>query len=105
MIIITHVRDVMDSFTTHTMIIHRCKIPKVQGGTQKLYAQILMEEELYEKKRLNDEKKRKEVEQFINRFRAQATKASAVQSRIKALARHQKLDKLDEIRTLDFKFR
>ncbi len=105
LIIITHDRDFMDSVTTHTMIIHRCKMRKVAGGTQKLYDQILLEEEIYEKTRQNDEKKRKEVEQFINRFRAQATKASAVQSRIKALARHEKLDKLDEIRTLDFKFR
>jgi len=105
LIIITHDRDFMDSVTTHTMIIHRYKMRKVAGGTQKLYDQILMEEEIYEKTRQNDEKKRKEVEQFINRFRAQATKASAVQSRIKALARHEKLDKLDEIRSLDFKFR
>jgi len=105
MIIITHDRDFMDSVTTHTMIIHRYKMRKVAGGTQKLYDQILLEEEIYEKTRLNDEKKRKEVEQFINRFRAQATKASAVQSRIKALAKHEKLDKLEEIKTLDFKFR
>jgi ATP-binding cassette subfamily F protein 3 len=105
MIIITHDREFMDSVTTHTMIIHRCKMRKVAGGTQKLYDQILMEEEIYEKTRQNDEKKRKEVEQFINRFRAQATKASAVQSRVKALARHEKLDKLEEIKTLDFKFR
>ena len=105
MIIITHDREFMDSVTTHTMIIHRYKMRKVAGGTQKLYDQILMEEEIYEKTRQNDEKKRKEVEQFINRFRAQATKASAVQSRIKALARHEKLDKLEEIRNLDFKFR
>jgi ATP-binding cassette subfamily F protein 3 len=105
MIIITHDRDFMDSVTTHTMIIHRCKMRKIAGNTQKLYDQILLEEEIYEKTRQNDEKKRKEVEQFINRFRAQATKASAVQSRVKALARHEKLDKLDEIRNLDFKFR
>ncbi len=105
MIIITHDRDFMDSVTTHTMIIHRCKVRKVQGGTQKLYDQVLMEEEIYEKTRLNDEKKRREVEQFINRFRAQATKASAVQSRIKALARHERMDKLDAIQTLDFTFR
>jgi ATP-binding cassette subfamily F protein 3 len=105
MIIITHDRDFMDSVTTHTMIIHRCKMRKVSGGTQKLYGQILMEEEIYEKTRQNDEKKRKEVEQFINRFRAQATKASAVQSRVKALARHEKLDKLEEIKSLDFTFR
>ena len=105
LIIITHDRDFMDGVTTHTMIIHRRKMRKVAGGTQKLYDQILMEEEIYEKTRQNDEKKRKEVEQFINRFRAQATKASAVQSRIKALARHEKLDKLEEIKGLDFKFR
>ena len=105
LIIITHDREFMDSVTTHTMIIHRCKMRKVAGGTQKLYAQILLEEEIYEKTRQNDEKKRKEVEQFINRFRAQATKASAVQSRVKALARHETLGKLEEIKTLDFKFR
>src|SRR5512140_3300201 len=105
MIIITHDREFMDSVTTHTMIIHRCKMRKVAGNTQKLYDQILLEEEIYEKTRQNDEKKRKEVEAFITRFRAQATKASAVQSRVKALARHEKLDKLDEIRQLDFKFR
>ena len=78
LIIITHDREFMDSVTTHTMIIHRCKMRKVAGNTQKLYDQILLEEEIYEKTRQNDEKKRKEVEQFINRFRAQATKASAV---------------------------
>jgi ATP-binding cassette subfamily F protein 3 len=105
LIIITHDREFMDSVTTHTMIIHRCKMRKVAGGTQKLYAQILLEEEIYEKTRQNDEKKRKEVEQFINRFRAQATKASAVQSRVKALARHETLGKLEEIKSLDFKFR
>ena len=88
----------MDSVTTHTMMIHRYKMHKVAGGTQKLYDQILLEEEIYEKTRQNDEKKRKEMEQFINRFRAQATKASAVQSRVKALARHEKLDKLEEIK-------
>jgi ATP-binding cassette subfamily F protein 3 len=105
MIIITHDREFIDSVTTHTMIIHRCKVRKVQGGTKKLYDQVLMEEEIYEKTRLNDEKKRKEVEQFINRFRAQATKASAVQSRVKALARHERMEKLEEIQTLDFTFR
>jgi ATP-binding cassette subfamily F protein 3 len=105
LIIITHDREFMDSVTTHTMIIHRGKVRKVAGSTQKLYDQILMEEEIHEKTRQNDEKKRKEVEQFINRFRAQATKASAVQSRIKALAKHEKLNKLNEIKSLDFKFR
>jgi ATP-binding cassette subfamily F protein 3 len=105
LILITHDRDFMDSVTTHTMGIHRCTIRKIEGPTQKLYEQILMEEEVYEKTRINEEKKRKETEQFINRFRAQATRASAVQSKIKALQKKEKLEKISEIKNLDFEFR
>ena len=104
LILITHDRNFMDSVTTHTMVIHRCKIRKVQGPTQKLFDQILLEEEVYEKTRINDEKKRREVEQFINRFRAQANKAKAVQSRIKSLQKKERLDKLTDAKNLDFSF-
>lgn len=104
LIIITHDRDFMDSVTTHTMGIHRCKIRKIPGSTEKLYNQLLMEEEMYERTRMNDEKKRTEVEKFINRFRAQATKARAVQSKIKALGKKERLEQLAEAKTLDFYF-
>lgn len=105
LIIITHDRNFMDSVTTHTMGIHRLKLKKIEGPTEKLYQQILQEEEIYEKTRINDAKKRKEVEEFINRFRVQANKAKAVQSRIKALGKKEKLDRLSEIKTLDFEFK
>ena len=104
LIIITHDRSFMDSVTNHTMAIHRSRIKKVSGPTEKVYGQLLMEEEIYEKTRSNDEKKRKEVEQFINRFRAKATKAKAVQSRIKSLQRKDEKAKLDELRNLEFTF-
>jgi len=104
LILITHDRNFMDSVTTHTMGIHRLKMKKIEGPTEKLYQQILQEEEIHEKTRTNDAKKRKEVEEFINRFRAQATKARAVQSRVKALGKKEKLDKLSEIKSLDFEF-
>ena len=105
MIIITHDRDFMDSVTTHTMGIHRCKMKKIAGPTQKLYQQIAQEEEIHEKTRIGDERKRADVEGFINRFRAKASKAKAVQSRVKALEKMEKLDKLTDIRTLDFSFK
>jgi ATP-binding cassette subfamily F protein 3 len=104
LILVTHDRDFMDSVTTHTMAIHRCRVRKLAGGTEKLYAQILQEETIHEQTRMNDERRRKEAEAFINRFRAQAAKAKAVQSRIKLLARHERLEKLAEIRDLDFRF-
>ncbi|HWR59898.1 MAG TPA: ABC-F family ATP-binding cassette domain-containing protein [Thermodesulfovibrionales bacterium] len=104
LVLITHDREFMDSVTTHTIGIHRCKIRKIEGPTEKLYQQILVEEEVYEQTRVNEEKKRKEVEQFINRFRAQATRASAVQSKIKALRRKEKLAKKADIKDLEFEF-
>jgi ATP-binding cassette subfamily F protein 3 len=104
LIMITHDRGFMDAVTTHTMAIHRCKVRKVQGPTSKLYEQILTEEETYEQTRLNEEKKRADVERFIARFRASATKASAVQSRVKALEKKGKLEELRDIKNLDFAF-
>ncbi|MDP1758946.1 MAG: ATP-binding cassette domain-containing protein, partial [Thermodesulfovibrionales bacterium] len=60
LIIITHDRSFMDSVTTHTMAIHRCEIRKIAGPTENVYQQLLLDEEVYEKTRVNDEKKRKE---------------------------------------------
>ena len=105
MIIISHDRDFMDGVTTHTASIHRCKLKKVAGSTEKLYAQIIQEEEIHEKMRVNDEKTRKHMEVFINRFKAKASKASVVQSRVKMMEKLPKLDKLSQIDSLDFEFR
>jgi len=104
LMLITHDREFMDSVTTHTMGIHRKKIRKIPGSTHKLYNQILQEEEVHEQSRINDEKKRADVERFISRFRVQATRAKAVQSRIKMLEKKQRVEKLSAIETLDFSF-
>jgi ATP-binding cassette subfamily F protein 3 len=104
LIVITHDRAFMDNVTTHTMGIHRKNIRKIKGRTDKYYEQILKEEEIYEKTRVNDEKKRKETELYISRFRAKARLAGMVQSRIKALEKQEKLDRLEKIKTLDFSF-
>jgi ATP-binding cassette subfamily F protein 3 len=104
LVLITHDREFMDTVTTHTMGIHRNKMRKMAGPTDKYYLQILTEEEVYEQTRLNEEKKRTETEQFINRFRAQATRARLVQSKIKSLQRHERLEKMSTIKDLEFEF-
>ncbi|MDO8644809.1 MAG: ATP-binding cassette domain-containing protein [bacterium] len=104
LILISHDRDFMDIVTTHTAAIHRCKIRKISGGTQKIYEQLAQDEEIYEKTRMNEEKKREKVEAYINRFRAQASKAAGVQSRIKMLEKSGTKEKLAQIETLDFSF-
>jgi ATP-binding cassette, subfamily F, member 3 len=105
LILISHDRDFMDSVTTHTAVIHRQKIRKFEGGTAKAYAQIVLEDEIHEKTRANEDRKRAHAEAFINRFRAQASKAKMVQSRIKMLEKLPKLDGLADIQSLDFEFR
>ena len=105
MMLITHDRDFMDSVTSHTMAIHRQKAKKLEGPTGKLYAQILQEEEIYDQTRLNEEKRRKEIESFVDRFRAKASKARQVQSRVKMLEKMGTKEELGDIQTLDFRFR
>lgn len=104
LILITHDRAFMDQVVTHTVAIHRNKARKVEGGTEKLYEQIAKEEEIYEKTRVNIEKKRKKTELFIRRFRAKARLAGMVQSRIKCLEKQEDLKQLTELETLDFSF-
>ena len=105
LIVISHDRGFMDSVTTHTAVIHRQKIRKFEGGTAKAYGQIVLEDEIAEKTRANEDRKRAHAEAFISRFRAQASKAKMVQSRIKMLEKLPKLDALNDIQSLDFEFR
>ncbi len=102
--LITHDRSFMDKLVTHTVGIHRRKVRKIAGNTEKYYAQIAMDEEVFEKTRLNDEKRRKEIELFITRFRAKARLANMVQSRVKTLSKMTQQEKLERVKTLDFSF-
>jgi ATP-binding cassette subfamily F protein 3 len=104
LILITHDRGFMDQVVTHTLGIHRRKVRKIAGDTAKYYDQIAQDEEIHEKTRLRDERRRKEIEQFIGRFRAKARLANLVQSRIKTLQKMQKTEKLERLKTLEFSF-
>ncbi len=105
LMVITHDRSFMDKVVTHTIGIHRRKSRKIKGDTTKYYTQIAQDEEVYEKTRINDERRRKEIQQFITRFRAKARLANLVQSRIKTLQKMEKKEKLDALQLLDFSFR
>lgn len=102
--LITHDRSFMDQVVTHTLGIHRRKIRKLKGNTGKYYQQIAQDEEIYERTRQNDEKRKKEIELFITRFRAKARLANMVQSRIKTIAKMEKKDKLQQLKNLEFSF-
>jgi ATP-binding cassette subfamily F protein 3 len=104
LMLITHDRSFMDRVVTHVLGIHRRKVRKIVGDTAKYYAQIAQDEETYEKTRINDERKAKEIEDFIAKFRASARLQGLVESRKKTLAKMGKKEKLEKIATLDFAF-
>ncbi|MBW1758872.1 MAG: ATP-binding cassette domain-containing protein [Deltaproteobacteria bacterium] len=105
LMLITHDRSFMDKLVTHTLGIHRKGVCKLPGNTGKFYDRIAQEEAVYEKTRINDEHRRKDMELFISRFRAKARLANMVQSRIKTLAKQEKLKKLEKLEALDFSFK
>lgn len=104
LLLITHDRSFMDRVVTHILGIHRQKVKKIPGSTDKFYEQIAAEEEIYEKTRQNEEQKRKEIELFITRFKSKASLASRAQSRVKTLEKMGKMEKLAEIEDLEFRF-
>ena len=103
-ILITHDRDFMDSVCTHTMGIVRRSLILIAGNTAKFYEQLKSNDELYEKQKLSQEKKIKELEEFIAKNKARASTAALAQSKVKQLEKMEKLDDLDFDSSLKFDF-
>lgn len=103
-ILITHDREFMDNVCTHTMGIHRQKLVKVKGKYEQYKVKIDEEEALFENTRLNQEKKKKEIEAFVTKFKAKASKASQAQSRQKMLDKMEEIDRLEDIGSIRFSF-
>ena len=88
-VIVSHDRDLLNTAVSHIIHLNAGKLTTATGGydefeTQRRQKQSL---ELKLKKKQDDERRR--IQQFIDRFRAKATKATQAQSRIKALAKLQ----------------
>lgn len=104
-ILITHDRDFMDAVTTHTMGIIRRELFFIKGDTHKFYEQLSSNEEHHEKQKIAQDKKIKELEDFISRNKARASTAALAQSKVKQL---EKMDILEDIgydNTLSFDFK
>lgn len=103
-IIITHDREFMDSVTTHTMGLSRKRLLKVKGSTEKFYNQLALDEEIYEKTRVNQQKKLEHMQRFVERFRAKASKATQAQSVAKKIEKLKILQEMDSEQMLGFRF-
>ncbi len=103
-ILITHDRDFMDSVSTHTMGIQRKALRLTSGDSYKYYSTLEMEDETYEKTKANQDKKRKDLEEFVARNKARASTAALAQSKQKELDKMDDMDDLKNEATLSFNF-
>ena len=103
-ILITHDRNFMDAVSTHTMGLNRKSLSLLKGDTHKFYQQLKDDEELYEKQKLSQDKKVKELEDFIAKNKARASTAAQAQSKVKLLEKMDRMDSLDFDNNLEFNF-
>ena len=107
LILITHNRDFMDSVCTHTMGVVRKNIEMIQGNTHKFYEQLALNDEHYAKQKIAQDKKVKELEEFIARNKARASTAALAQSKVKQLEKMELMEDLafDSSLAFDFNFK
>jgi len=103
-ILITHDRDFMDGVCTHVAGIVRKKIKVVPGDTKKFYTQLANDDELHQKQKIAQDKKVKELEEFIAKNKARASTAALAQSKVKQLEKMDLLEDIAQESTLAFNF-
>ncbi len=102
MIVISHDREFLDAITNVTLHLDATKLTRYTGNYT---AFELMRAERMEQAQQSFEKQRERMahlQKFIDRFKAKASKAKQAQSRVKALARMEKLGPV--LMSADFQF-
>jgi len=103
-ILITHDRDFMDSVCTHTLGIIRKNALIIKGGTRKFFEQISANAENHEKQKIAQDKKIKDLEEFIAKNKARAATSTLAQSKVKILEKMEKLEDINYETNLSFNF-
>jgi ATP-binding cassette subfamily F protein 3 len=105
LIIISHDRDFLDGVVNVIVHIDDRKLKRYSGNysafERQRAAQMILAASAIEKQ----QRQRAHLESYINRFKAQATKARQAQSRIKALAKMEELAPLRAAAEFSFEFR
>ncbi|MFL6450557.1 MAG: ABC-F family ATP-binding cassette domain-containing protein [Bryobacteraceae bacterium] len=103
-ILISHDRYFLDVTVKKIVEIWNKKVQFYTGGYEKYRTQKAERLAQLESAYKNQQDKIQQLEAFINRFRAQATKAKQVQSRIKELEKIERIELPPEEKTIHFTF-
>lgn len=103
-LLISHDRDFLDNLCSHIVHLSGRKLDIYKGNYTSFERQRAEKQELLTKNKEKIAEKRKHLQDFINRFKAKATKARQAQSRIKMLAKIQDVALLPKDAETSFEF-
>ena len=104
-IVVSHDREFLDNVIDVTVEVANAKLNYYAGNYSFYLEEKALRNEIQKGAYENQQAKIRQTERFIERFKAQATKAKQAQSRVKQLARMERIDDvIDESARVNFKF-
>ncbi len=103
-ILISHDREFLNEQITRVVSLELEGVRSYPGNYEKYVEQRAEEETILAGKAKNLAREKERLTKFIDRFRAQANKAAAVQSRVKMLEKMEDVETYEKRRTLRFSF-
>ena len=105
-IVVSHDRQFLDNTVEMIVEVANGQLTPYAGNYSFYLEERELRREIQRNAFENQQQKIKQTERFVERFRAKATKARQVQSRVKALERMDRIDDvIDENATVNFKFK
>jgi len=104
LLIVSHDRSFLDEICSRTFELSLGKLTIYSGNYSYYEKQSVLRKEQLVKAHANQQREIEKTEQFINRFRAKASKATQVQSRIKALDKIERIEIEQDEAEIAFKF-
>ncbi|MEL6374687.1 MAG: ABC-F family ATP-binding cassette domain-containing protein [Pseudomonadota bacterium] len=103
-LIVSHDRDLLNNAVAHILHLERGQLSLYAGGYDRFERTRRERQRLDLKLKKKQDDERRRIQAFVDRFRAQANKATQAQSRLKALARMEPIAAQVEDRVVPFQF-
>ncbi len=103
-LMVSHDRHLLNNVVERILHLHRGTLQMYRGGFDDFERARHERQALAEAQQAKQEARRREMQRFVDRFRAKATKAKQAQSRIKALARMSPISQTVNERRISFRF-
>ncbi len=104
--VVSHDRQFLDNVTTKTIEVSQSQLFTYEGNYSFYLQEKELRQEIQQNAFENQQAKIRQTERFIERFKAKATKARQVQSRVKALERMDMIEEvIDDTAAVNFRFK